>query len=88
MMVVSSFQGCQRGVRHGERFPLRAAGWRLHPQRPVAFRAQAELEVGGIVIGDVPSYRADQMPYGGVKNSGSGLKGIASAIRGITPTSG
>ncbi len=30
-----------------------------------AFRAHSELEVGGVVIGDVPSFRADQMPYGG-----------------------
>ncbi|MFD0069595.1 aldehyde dehydrogenase family protein, partial [Streptomyces sp. NPDC127574] len=32
-----------------------------------AFRAHRALEVGGVVIGDVPSYRADQMPYGGAK---------------------
>ena len=30
-----------------------------------AFRAQRELAVGGVIVGDVPSYRADQMPYGG-----------------------
>ena len=32
-----------------------------------AFAAHRELEVGGVVVGDVPSYRADQMPYGGVE---------------------
>ncbi|GAB3996266.1 hypothetical protein GCM10029992_15880 [Glycomyces albus] len=37
---------------------------------PEAMRAHRELEVGGVVIGDVPSFRADQMPYGGVKASG------------------
>jgi acyl-CoA reductase-like NAD-dependent aldehyde dehydrogenase len=46
----------------------------------VAFRAAAELEVGGVVIGDVPSYRADQMPYGGVKGSGTGREGVRSAM--------
>jgi acyl-CoA reductase-like NAD-dependent aldehyde dehydrogenase len=46
----------------------------------VAFRAQAELEVGGVIIGDVPSYRADQMPYGGVKNSGVGREGLRHAM--------
>ncbi|MEU1877510.1 aldehyde dehydrogenase family protein [Streptosporangium sp. NPDC020072] len=46
----------------------------------VAFRANRELEVGGVVIGDVPSYRADQMPYGGIKESGVGREGIRSAI--------
>ncbi len=45
-----------------------------------AFRAHAELEVGGVIIGDVPSYRADQMPYGGVKNSGVGREGLRHAM--------
>ncbi|RJL21703.1 aldehyde dehydrogenase family protein [Bailinhaonella thermotolerans] len=46
----------------------------------VAFRAHRELEVGGVIIGDVPSYRADQMPYGGVKESGVGREGLRSAM--------
>ncbi|MEU4834978.1 aldehyde dehydrogenase family protein [Streptosporangium sp. NPDC023615] len=50
----------------------------------VAFRANRELEVGGVIIGDVPSYRADQMPYGGVKDSGVGREGIRSAIADLT----
>jgi acyl-CoA reductase-like NAD-dependent aldehyde dehydrogenase len=45
-----------------------------------AFRAQRELEVGGVIVGDVPSYRADQMPYGGVKDSGVGREGLRSAM--------
>lgn len=49
-----------------------------------AFRANRELEVGGVIIGDVPSYRADQMPYGGVKDSGVGREGIRSAIADLT----
>ena len=47
---------------------------------PQAMRAHRELEVGGVVIGDVPSFRADQMPYGGVKASGIGREGVASAM--------
>ena len=50
----------------------------------VAFRASAELEVGGVIIGDVPSYRADQMPYGGVKGSGFGREGVRSAMADFT----
>ncbi len=50
----------------------------------VAFRAAAELEVGGVIIGDVPSYRADQMPYGGVKGSGTGREGVRSAMADFT----
>jgi glyceraldehyde-3-phosphate dehydrogenase (NADP+) len=46
----------------------------------VAFRAHQRLDVGGVIIGDVPSYRADQMPYGGVKGSGIGREGLVSAM--------
>jgi acyl-CoA reductase-like NAD-dependent aldehyde dehydrogenase len=49
-----------------------------------AFRARAELDVGGVIVGDVPSFRADQMPYGGVKGSGFGREGIRSAINDLT----
>ena len=50
----------------------------------VAFRARAELDVGGVIVGDVPSFRADQMPYGGVKGSGVGREGIRSAMADLT----
>ncbi|GLW75165.1 aldehyde dehydrogenase [Kitasatospora phosalacinea] len=49
-----------------------------------AFRAHRELEVGGVVIGDAPSYRADQMPYGGVKDSGVGREGVRYAMEDFT----
>ncbi|WP_042411111.1 aldehyde dehydrogenase family protein [Streptacidiphilus carbonis] len=49
-----------------------------------AFRAHRELEVGGVIIGDAPSYRADQMPYGGVKDSGVGREGVAYAMADYT----
>ncbi|SNS91629.1 glyceraldehyde-3-phosphate dehydrogenase (NADP+) [Asanoa hainanensis] len=45
-----------------------------------AFTAHRTLEVGGVIVGDVPSYRADQMPYGGVKGSGVGREGLRSAM--------
>jgi acyl-CoA reductase-like NAD-dependent aldehyde dehydrogenase len=50
----------------------------------LAFRAHRELEVGGVVIGDAPSYRADQMPYGGVKDSGNGREGVRFAMEDYT----
>ncbi|MFF7638573.1 aldehyde dehydrogenase family protein [Kitasatospora sp. NPDC008050] len=49
-----------------------------------AFRAHRELQVGGVVIGDAPSYRADQMPYGGVKDSGVGREGVKYAMGDFT----
>jgi acyl-CoA reductase-like NAD-dependent aldehyde dehydrogenase len=45
-----------------------------------AHKAWDTLEVGGVVIGDVPSYRVDNMPYGGVKESGLGREGIRFAM--------
>ena len=48
--------------------------------RQHAFRAWDELEVGGVIVGDVPSWRVDNMPYGGVKNSGLGREGLRWAI--------
>jgi acyl-CoA reductase-like NAD-dependent aldehyde dehydrogenase len=43
-----------------------------------------ELEVGGVVVGDVPSFRVDTMPYGGVKDSGLGREGVRYAIEDLT----
>ncbi|MDO4709155.1 MAG: aldehyde dehydrogenase family protein [Pseudomonadota bacterium] len=45
-----------------------------------SLRAWDRLEVGGVIIGDVPSFRVDNMPYGGVKASGTGREGVRSAI--------
>jgi len=47
-------------------------------------KAWDKLEVGGVIIGDVPSWRVDHMPYGGVKNSGLGREGIKFAIEDMT----
>jgi acyl-CoA reductase-like NAD-dependent aldehyde dehydrogenase len=49
-----------------------------------AQRAWNQLEVGGVVIGDVPSWRVDHMPYGGVKDSGLGREGIRFAMEDMT----
>jgi acyl-CoA reductase-like NAD-dependent aldehyde dehydrogenase len=49
-----------------------------------AWRAFEALEVGGVVINDVPTYRVDHMPYGGVKESGIGREGLRWAIEDMT----
>jgi acyl-CoA reductase-like NAD-dependent aldehyde dehydrogenase len=49
-----------------------------------AEKAWDVLDVGGVVIGDVPSWRVDHMPYGGVKDSGLGREGIRFAIEDMT----
>jgi len=47
-------------------------------------KAWNRLEVGGVIINDVPSFRVDHMPYGGVKDSGLGREGIRYAIEDMT----
>jgi acyl-CoA reductase-like NAD-dependent aldehyde dehydrogenase len=49
-----------------------------------AWRAFAELEVGGVIVNDVPTYRIDHMPYGGVKDSGLGREGLRYAMDDMT----
>lgn len=48
------------------------------------FRAYEQLDVGGLIVGDIPTYRADHMPYGGVKQSGLGREGIRYAMEEMT----
>lgn len=49
-----------------------------------AYQAWDKLEVGGVLIGEVPSWRVDHMPYGGVKESGIGREGIRFAMEDMT----
>jgi len=67
---------------NASRFGLQA-GVFTHDLRR-AYRAWDMLEVGGVVINDVPSWRVDHMPYGGVKDSGLGREGVRFAIEDMT----
>ncbi|MEP6632886.1 MAG: aldehyde dehydrogenase family protein [Luteimonas sp.] len=49
-----------------------------------ALRAWDAIEAGGVIVGDVPSFRVDNMPYGGVKQSGLGREGVRYAIEDMT----
>ena len=49
-----------------------------------SWRAFNELEVGGVIVNDIPTYRIDHMPYGGVKDSGLGREGLRWAIEDMT----
>jgi glyceraldehyde-3-phosphate dehydrogenase (NADP+) len=49
-----------------------------------AWSAFEELEVGGVIVNDVPTYRIDHMPYGGSKDSGLGREGVRYAIEDMT----
>jgi acyl-CoA reductase-like NAD-dependent aldehyde dehydrogenase len=45
-----------------------------------AFQAARRMEVGGVMINDIPTFRVDHMPYGGVKQSGTGREGPRYAV--------
>lgn len=82
--VLSSFTDFDEALRevNDSRFGLQAGIFTRDLYK--AERAFDELEVGGVVIGDVPSWRVDHMPYGGVKDSGLGREGIRWAIEDMT----
>ncbi len=73
-----SFDEALAGV-NDSRFGLQA-GVFTHDARLIR-KAFETLEVGGVVAGDFPTFRVDRMPYGGVKESGSGREGLRWAIR-------
>jgi acyl-CoA reductase-like NAD-dependent aldehyde dehydrogenase len=52
----------------------------------VALRAARELDFGGVLVNEVPTYRADQMPYGGVRDSGNTREGPRYAVHEMTET--
>jgi acyl-CoA reductase-like NAD-dependent aldehyde dehydrogenase len=49
-----------------------------------AMRAFEDMNVGGVIINDIPSFRVDHMPYGGVRGSGTGREGPRYAIEEMT----
>lgn len=49
-------------------------------------RAARELDYGGVIVNDAPSFRVDNMPYGGMKLSGAGREGVRSAMQDMTET--
>lgn len=84
VMVVSTFKGLDEAISavNDSRFGLQTGIFTHDIQ--AAFQAHRDLEVGGVIVGDVPSYRADHMPYGGVKASGVGREGLRYAMADFT----
>jgi acyl-CoA reductase-like NAD-dependent aldehyde dehydrogenase len=80
VLTVSPYDAFDEAVAavNASRFGLQAGVFTRDVQ--TAFRAHRELQVGGVIVGDVPSYRADQMPYGGIKESGVGREGVRYAM--------
>jgi acyl-CoA reductase-like NAD-dependent aldehyde dehydrogenase len=69
-------------LANGTRYGLQAGVFTSNMR--TAMRAAAELEFGGVIVNEAPTFRADQMPYGGVKASGNTREGPAYAVREMT----
>ena len=69
-------------LANGTRYGLQAGIFTANVK--TAMRAARELEFGGVTVNEAPTFRADQMPYGGVKDSGNTREGPAYAIRELT----
>ncbi|MGA3019685.1 MAG: aldehyde dehydrogenase family protein [Bryobacteraceae bacterium] len=84
VVAVYSYENLDEAIERANATPygLQAGIFTNDIQR--AFRAARRLEVGGVMINDIPMYRADHMPYGGVKESGTGREGPRYAIEEMT----
>jgi acyl-CoA reductase-like NAD-dependent aldehyde dehydrogenase len=69
-------------LANGTRYGLQAGIFTA--RLDTALRAGRELEFGGVTVNEAPTFRADQMPYGGVKASGNTREGPAWAVRELT----
>ena len=85
VVTVNAGRLAGRGDRARELDPLRPAGRDLHDAgSTAALRAAQELDFGGVTVNEAPTFRSDQMPYGGVKDSGNTREGPAYAVRELT----
>jgi aldehyde dehydrogenase (NAD+) len=80
VLVASTFSQLDEAVAEVNRgrYGLQT-GIFTHDVRTIA-RAYRDLEVGAVVVDDAPTFRADAMPYGGVKDSGMGREGVRYAV--------
>ncbi|MGZ8512626.1 MAG: aldehyde dehydrogenase family protein [Candidatus Limnocylindria bacterium] len=81
LFPVDSFADALREI-NDSRFGLQCGVFTSSLEHALA--AHDELEVGGIIVNDAPTWRTDPMPYGGVKDSGLGREGLRSSIEDMT----
>jgi aldehyde dehydrogenase (NAD+) len=84
VVLIEPFENFEDALRavNASRYGLQAGVFTRDIRR--AMRAWDSLEVGGVIVNDVPSWRVDHMPYGGVKDSGLGREGVRYAIEDMT----
>lgn len=84
VVTVTKFSSFEHAVDEVNRSPYGLQAGVFTNDINKIFMAYRSLEVGGVIINDVPTFRADHMPYGGVKDSGMGREGIRYAIEEMT----
>jgi acyl-CoA reductase-like NAD-dependent aldehyde dehydrogenase len=84
VVSVESYDDFQDALRQVNNSPYGLQTGIFTRDTKLLFNAYEELEVGAVVAGDVPTFRIDQMPYGGVKDSGLGREGLRYAIEEMT----
>jgi acyl-CoA reductase-like NAD-dependent aldehyde dehydrogenase len=84
VMTVALYDSLEEAIEraNGTRYGLQAGIFTANVK--TAMRAARELEFGGVIVNEAPTFRADQMPYGGVKDSGNTREGPAYAVRELT----
>ncbi|MEX2462246.1 MAG: aldehyde dehydrogenase family protein [Paenibacillaceae bacterium] len=84
IVTVSSFTTIDQAIEavNNSRYGLQAGIYT--DDITTAMRVAEELEVGGVMINDFPTFRVDNMPYGGVKESGIGREGVKYAVEEMT----
>jgi len=84
LVGVNRYSGLDEAIErvNGTPYGLQAGIYTQHFEH--AFRAARKLRVGGVLINDVPTFRADNMPYGGTKSSGLGREGPRYAVEEMT----
>src|SRR4051812_22146119 len=84
VVVVDAYDAIEQAIEraNGTRYGLQAGIFTANVR--TALRAARELEFGGVTVNEAPTFRADQMPYGGVKASGNTREGPAYSVRELT----
>jgi len=82
--TVTAFDSLDEAIAlaNGTRYGLQAGVFTTHLD--TALRVAQELEFGGVTVNEAPTFRSDQMPYGGVKDSGNTREGPRYAVRELT----
>ena len=84
VVTVEPYSDFQNAIKQVNSSPYGLQAGLFTRDAKLIFDAYNELEVGGLIAGDVPTFRIDHMPYGGIKDSGFGREGLRDAIQEMT----